>query len=160
MKKYKKDIHPSSQPNQVSDRQEPYLSNSSQQYSYEGGIMSKLSVIKQGLPYDAIEGLSARLHVPVKSVLQYFDLAQTTYNKKKRDEERMTRRETETLLFLNELVDYGLGVFNGEEVKFQRWLHKPNISLGGAIPEVLLDSITGIQEVHRCLERIEYGNVA
>jgi uncharacterized protein (DUF2384 family) len=39
-------------------------------------------------------------------------------------------------------------------------LKKPNLSLGGNAPESMLDSITGIQEVRNCLNRIEYGNLA
>ena len=57
-------------------------------------------------------------------------------------------------------MDFGSEVFNNEEDKFQRWLKKQNISLGGNSPESLLDSATGIQEVKNCLYRIEYGNLA
>jgi uncharacterized protein (DUF2384 family) len=37
-------------------------------------------------------------------------------------------------------------VFNNENDKFQRWLKKPNLSLGGKSPENLLDTITGIMK--------------
>jgi uncharacterized protein (DUF2384 family) len=39
-------------------------------------------------------------------------------------------------------------------------MKKQNLSLGGNTPEGLLDSITGIQEVKNCLNRIEFGNFA
>ncbi len=120
----------------------------------------KLELINKGLPYSAIEKLSGRMDKPVKSVLSLFDLAQTTYNLKKRDQALMSRRDTETVLCLNELIDFGIEVFNAENEKFLRWLRKPNLSLGGAVPENLLNSMTGIQEVKGCLARIEYGNMA
>lgn len=69
-------------------------------------------------------------------------------------------RDSEIVLLLTELVDFGIEVFNNEEYKFQRWMKKQNISLGGNTPESLLDSITGIQEVKNCLNRIEYGILA
>ena len=69
-------------------------------------------------------------------------------------------RDSEVILLLTELVDYGIEVFNLEEDKFQRWMKKPNYSLGNNTPESLLDSNTGIQEVRNCLNRIEFGNFA
>lgn len=46
----------------------------------------------------------------------------------------------------------GLDTFEDKE-KFRRWLCKPNISLGGAIPKELMNT-----QVLNCLYRIEYGN--
>jgi uncharacterized protein (DUF2384 family) len=63
-------------------------------------------------------------------------------------------------LLQEELIDYGIEVFNKEEDKFQRWMNKPNDSLDNNTPESLLDSIIGIQEVRNCLNRIEFGNLA
>jgi uncharacterized protein (DUF2384 family) len=63
-------------------------------------------------------------------------------------------------LLQEELINYGIEVFNKEEDKFQRWMNKPNDSLDKNTPESLLDSIVGIQEVRNCLNRIEFGNLA
>ncbi|MFM1934932.1 MAG: hypothetical protein RL360_1813 [Bacteroidota bacterium] len=63
-------------------------------------------------------------------------------------------------LLQEELIDYGIEVFNKEEDKFQRWMNKPNDSLDKNTPKSLLDSIVGIQEVRNCLNRIEFGNLA
>ena len=89
-----------------------------------------------------------------------FGLPQTTYNKKRREKSLLNGRDSEVILLLTELVDYGIEVFNQEEDKFQRWMKKPNYSLGNNTPESLLDSNTGIQEVRNCLNRIEFGNFA
>ena len=64
------------------------------------------------------------------------------------------------IVLLNELIDYDIAVFNNEEEKFQRWLKKPNVALGGHSPDSLLDTATGIDEVNNCLNRIEFGNFA
>mgnify|MGYP001086266540 CR=1 FL=1 len=122
--------------------------------------MEKLKTIREGLPYTVIDHLSKRLNTSVKSLLPIFELAQTTYNKKKRDDELMGRRDSETVLYLNELIDYGIEVFNGDEAKFLNWMRQTNFSLGGVTPESLFDSLTGMREVKGCLDRIEYGNMA
>lgn len=122
--------------------------------------MERVEVIRQGVPYHSIEGISERLKSPVKSVLSIVGIPQTTYNKKKSEHSLLASRESELIVLLTELIDYGILVFNKEEEKFQRWLKKPNLSLGGNSPESLLDTATGIDEVNYCLNRIEFGNFA
>ncbi len=122
--------------------------------------LERVSVIRAGIPYASLEVISNRINAPIKEVLHIFGLPQTTYNKKRREKSLLNGRDSEIVLLLTELLDFGLEVFNNEEDKFQRWLKKQNIALGGNTPESLLDSITGIQEVKNCLNRIEYGNLA
>lgn len=122
--------------------------------------MERVAVIRKGLPYESIEVISQRTNLPVKQVLHYFCVAQTTYNKKKKDKDLLSVRDGEIVLILTELLDFGLEVFNNEKDKFQRWLKKPNISLGGVTPVSHFDTLTGIQEVRNSLNRIEYGNMA
>lgn len=122
--------------------------------------MEKVNIIRQGIPYGSIEIIGQLLDAPVKDILDILRLPQTTYNKKKKENSMLTGRDSEIILSIIELIDFGNLVFNNEEKKFQRWLKKPNISLGNTSPESLLDSSTGIQEVMNCLNRLEYGNLA
>jgi putative toxin-antitoxin system antitoxin component (TIGR02293 family) len=122
--------------------------------------MDRVNIIRKGLPYESIEVISKRADLPVKQVLHLFGVPQTTYNKKRRDNDLLSGRDSEIILVLTELLDLGIEVFNNEAEKFQRWLKKPNISLGGVTPESLFDSLTGIQEVRNSLNRLEYGNLA
>lgn len=122
--------------------------------------MERVGIIRKGIPYESIEVISNRTDLPVKYFLTMLGVPQTTYNKKKRDHNLLSRRDSEIVLILTELLDFGLEVFNDEREKFQRWLKKPNISLGGLKPESLFDSLTGIQEVKNSLNRLEYGNMA
>ena len=122
--------------------------------------MDRVRIIRKGLPFEAIEVISKKANLPIKQVLNLFGVPQTTYNKKKKDKDLLSGRESELILILNELLDFGLEVFNNEAEKFQRWLKKPNLSLGGVIPESLYDSVTGLQEVRNSLNRLEYGNMA
>lgn len=129
------------------------------EYAWQS-TLDRVDIIRRGVPYSSIEVISKRINVPVKSVLTMFGLPQTTYNKKRREKSLLNGRDSEVILLLTELVDYGIEVFNQEEDKFQRWMKKPNYSLGNNTPESLLDSNTGIQEVRNCLNRIEFGNFA
>lgn len=122
--------------------------------------MERVEIIRQGIPYNSIEMISKRLNRPVKYVLAIVGLPQTTYNKKKIEHSLLDSRDSELIVLITELIDDGLEVFNNEEEKFQRWLKKPNLSLGGNSPESLLDTTTGIDEVKFCLNRIEFGNFA
>jgi putative toxin-antitoxin system antitoxin component (TIGR02293 family) len=129
------------------------------EYSWSSKL-ERVTIIREGVPYGAIDVISKRINLPVKEVLQLFGLPQTTYNKKRREHSLLNGRDSEVVLLLTELFDFGMEVFNKEEEKFQRWMKKQNLSLGGNTPEGLLDSITGIQEVKNCLSRIEFGNFA
>lgn len=122
--------------------------------------MERVSLLREGLSIESIEVICNKSSLSIKKVLHFLNLAQTTYNKKKRENSLLSVRDSEIVLVLTELLDFGLNVFNSEEDKFQRWLQKPNISLGGATPVSLFDSLTGIQEVRNSLNRLEYGNLA
>ncbi|WP_028527055.1 type II RES/Xre toxin-antitoxin system antitoxin [Runella limosa] len=122
--------------------------------------MERVGIIRGGIPYHTIEFISKRLNRPVKAVLSIVGMPQTTYNKKKSEHSLLDTRDSELIVLITELLDFGLEVFNNEEEKFQRWLKKPNLSLGGNTPESLLDTVTGIDEVTFCLNRIEFGNFA
>nr|DAI89457.1 MAG TPA: Protein of unknown function (DUF2384) [Caudoviricetes sp.] len=56
-----------------------------------------------------------------------------------------------------EILEFGLEVFNNEENKFNRWLNKLNLCLGRR-PIDLLESEAELQELKNILTRIEYGN--
>ncbi|MDH5400554.1 MAG: MbcA/ParS/Xre antitoxin family protein [Cyclobacteriaceae bacterium] len=122
--------------------------------------MDRVAVIRNKLPYEAIEVISKRANLPVKHVLNWFGVPQTTYNKKKKEKGLLSVRDSELVVVLAELFDYGQEVFNDEKGKFHRWLIKTNPSLGGVSPESLFDSLTGVQEVRNCLNRIEFGHLA
>ncbi len=119
--------------------------------------MERIQIIREGIPYDAIDALSKKLNKPIKSMLQLFGLAQTTYNKKKAEHALLESKESELILLIAELIEFGKEVFNQEEDKFLRWLKKPNLALGGCSPESLFDTTSGIEEVKACLYRIEHG---
>ena len=142
------------QPTQVDGVQEPMMQYGIQQWP---NFNQKVEIIRNGLPFDAIEEVSEQLNTSIKSVLAILGIPQTTYNKKKSENAVLDSKNSEMIMMISELLDYGVMVFNQEEAKFTNWLKKPNLSLGGHTPESLLDTVTGIEEVRNALNRIEYG---
>jgi len=122
--------------------------------------MERIRVIREGIPYETLDFISNQLNVSVKAALAILGMPQTTYNKKKNEHSMFDQRNSELILLIIDLIQYGQEVFNQEKEKFQRWLKKPISSLGGQTPESMLDTTTGIEEIRKCLSRIEYGSLA
>jgi len=135
------------------------LSVQNRNYTWETG-MDRIEIIREKLPFESIETVSSKVDLPIKRLLELIGMPQTTYNKKLRERGLLSTHESELILMMAELIEFGNHVFNEEQEKFTRWLKKPNLSLGGKTPESLFDSLTGIMEVRYCLNRIEYGNLA
>lgn len=122
--------------------------------------IERVQLIRHGIPFQAIETLSIRLDRPLTHIISLIGIAQNKYSKKKNENELMDSRYNELVILIFELLDYGHSVFNKEDEKFQRWLKKNNVELGGKSPESFMDTVTGIEEVKYCLNRIEFGNFA
>ena len=120
----------------------------------------RLSLIRAGVPYAAIESLSKTIHLPIKHLLDVLRLPQTSYNKKKAASANLDPRDGELVMRIAEVIDYGQEVFNQEHEKFERWIVRPNRSLGGASPLSMFDTVSGVTEVKACLDRLEHGNLA
>lgn len=120
----------------------------------------RINVVREGLPYETVDIIGQQMGSTIKSILHLLGIPQTTYNKKKSEHALMDRRESEWILSITELLTYGFDVFNQEDEKFLRWLKKPNPSLGGQLPETLLDTFIGIEQVKTCLDQLEYGSFA
>ena len=55
-----------------------------------------------------------------------------------------------------EILEYGLVVFNNESDKFERWLQKPHSCLKFT-PKEMLETEDGLKQVKHCLDIIEYS---
>jgi hypothetical protein len=51
--------------------------------------------------------LSKRINRPVKNILSILNMPQTTYNKKKTEQSLLDSRNSELLMLINDLIDYG-----------------------------------------------------
>jgi putative toxin-antitoxin system antitoxin component (TIGR02293 family) len=124
------------------------------------GISNRITQIRKGLPVTLIEDIASLIQLSTKELLVLLGIPQTTFNKKKRAQELLTPRDTELLLHIQSVVNYGISVFNNEGGKFMSYLHSVNPGLGGVTPISLFDSNTGVEQVHHQLNAINYGNMA
>ena len=128
--------------------------------THGGTTMERIAMIREGLAYEVIEEVGNKGGLPIHRMLSYLGLAQTTYNKRKREKAKLSVRDAEIVMLLSELLDYGLMVFNNERDKFCDWLSTSSRSIGGSAPYDLFDTITGLNVVRGALDRIEYGTYA
>ena len=78
----------------------------------------------------------------------------TLINKKK--QEKFNAGLSERIFSLVDIYSYGYEVF-GDEERFNKWMFRPNLALGGKTPFELIGSQFGRDEVKNVIGRIEYG---
>ena len=127
------------------------------EYSWSSA-MDKIRLIRVGVPKSSINVVSKKANISFKAVFFYITMKEEEYYNN--SFQTLNKKDSETILNLIEILDYGNYVFNNENEKFQRWLRKPNSYLNNMVPLSLFDSFSGIQEVRKCLNRIDFGNMA
>ena len=75
---------------------------------------------------------------------------------RRRNEGKLTTRESSSLYHLLVLYVHALDVLGGPEA-VRNWLHAPEADFADMKPFELLDTAPGIQEVDQLLGRIEHG---
>ena len=120
--------------------------------------MDKIRLIRVGVPKSSINVVSKKANISFKAVFFYITMKEEEYYNN--SFQTLNKKDSETILNLIEILDYGNYVFNNENEKFQRWLRKPNSYLNNMVPLSLFDSFSGIQEVRKCLNRTDFGNMA
>jgi uncharacterized protein (DUF2384 family) len=65
----------------------------------------RVKIIRKGIPYVSLEVISKRLNSPLKSVLEFMGLPQTTYNKKKKSQSLLDNRDSEQVILISDLID-------------------------------------------------------
>lgn len=126
---------------------------------WQSGV-HRAHVVREGIPYSALEVLSKEFNTSVKALLELIRVPQTTYNKKKANNALLDPLQSELVARIKELLDFGTTVFDNDRASFLNWLQIKNLTLGDITPWSLMDTISGIEEVHGCLLRIEYGILA
>jgi putative toxin-antitoxin system antitoxin component (TIGR02293 family) len=115
----------------------------------------KIGIIKQGISKTQLEAIKSETDFDYNTLSNLLSVSRTTLIKKKGDE-KFDQPTSERIMLLAELISYGREVFEHKE-RFNAWLKKPAIALGGKAPVELLDTLYGIEEVKKELGRIEYG---
>lgn len=90
---------------------------------------------------------SGLLHISERTLLRY-----------KQDNKRFDPLQTDRILVLNRLIEFGNDILGKENLK--KWLETDNLALGGKKPKELLVTSFGIELVQNELGRIAHGVLA
>ena len=127
------------------------LETKNEKYTWHNALERRV-LSKQKLPVSVNAIIGKRLGKKIIEVNQL--LFEDKSDTKK---EFYNQNESEKILLITEVLDYGMEVFNNEEEKFKHWLKNPNKLLNNLKPEELLDSFAGIEEIKNALYKIDYG---
>lgn len=121
------------------------------------GPADAVAAVKNGLPVSTIERLGESLDVTVQILGRVTNIAERTLlRRKKENQGRLKRDESERVLRIGLLVDRAVSVLGGLE-QAQTWLKVPNRALGAKTPLEYADTEPGAREVEALLGRIEHG---
>lgn len=111
---------------------------------------------RNGLPYRSLKNAQDIMPFSTQEWAQILHVSTRSIDRLKKENKKLNSTQSEKLIEVTLLYDYGVDVFSSSE-KFSQWLHRNNIALGGVAPKSLLDTNQGINAVKNALSRIEYG---
>jgi len=89
----------------------------------------------------------------------FLNISTRTLDRYKEENRKFNPKHTERIIEIQQLMDYGISVFEDKE-NFNHWLSSKNIALGGFIPKKLFDTTIGINLIKDALGKIEHGILA
>ena len=114
-----------------------------------------IAVIRRGLPVQELEVLRLGLDVSMDDLAAKLGISKATLHRRKA-QGRLGPEESDRVLRFARLLGKAAEVLEGEEMA-RRWLHAPQVGLGGAVPLDYAETEIGAREVEDLLGRIEYG---
>ncbi|WP_430966784.1 type II RES/Xre toxin-antitoxin system antitoxin [Spongiimicrobium sp. 2-473A-2-J] len=118
-----------------------------------------VTVIRDGIDYEAFESVAVKTPLKDKDWAVILDTTLRTLVRYKKDNKTFAPKQTEKIIEIQQLMQYGEEVF-GDRENFHDWLMSENISIGGMVPGDLLDTSVGLGIVKDELGRIEHGILA
>ncbi len=115
-----------------------------------------MAVVETGLPIESLIYLQSRFGFTNKIMSQILAISESTYQRRVRAKDKLTKDETEKVIALSEIFEKGMEVFENEP-DLNNWLTSPIRSLQYQRPVDLLDTILGRRQVMRVFNAIEHG---
>ena len=114
-----------------------------------------IPLLREGLPYEALEALTGKLEISVDTAATALQLARRTLARRK-EQNRLDLQESERVVRLAQVAARAVAVL-GTLDRARQWLLSENRALGGATPISLLDTDVGTRAVEDVLLRVEHG---
>ena len=115
-----------------------------------------LETIRSGIDYKTFDIIAKKSPLDFNDWSNVLETTTRTLERYKKDNKKLSSSQTEKIIAIQQLMNYGNEVF-GSETNLKKWLLTENIALGGKIPKGLFDTTIGINMVRDALGRIEHG---
>lgn len=116
---------------------------------------------------NALKGISANTVDEILQISGYekvqieeiMDTSYKTYSRYKKTKKNLGPSQSEKILKLKSLFQYGITVFGNKE-SLASWMQKPSFGLDNIVPNEAIKTSTGIDMVLNELTNIAYGNLS
>lgn len=120
------------------------------------GIEDLREVVREGLPFRALESLAKAMEVQTAALTKIIRVAPRTLARRKESESSFNSIESDRIYRVARIMSLSIEVLGSRE-KAKEWLSRPNRALGGENPLSLLDTDVGAKQVEEVLGRIAHG---
>ncbi len=115
-----------------------------------------IAVVQAGLPFRELEDLQSCLDMPSEKLAPMLGISKATFHRRKGAAGRLPPAVSDRVVRYARLLGQASRVFDNLEAA-KRWLHAPQVGLGGAVPLSYASTEIGAREVENLLGRIENG---
>ncbi len=119
------------------------------------GAAEFVHAVRHGLPYAALEALSAVLQTDLSSVSNVVGIAPRTLARRKH-EKLLSPIESDRLYRIAYILHLAASTL-GSTDRARMWLQHPNRALGGAVPLAFIDTEIGERKVEQVLLQLTHG---
>lgn len=123
-------------------------------------IFNLIKTSRKGIRFSIFEKIASIIPFTIEDWSKYLNLSERTIQRYKKNEtSTFDPIQSEKIISLKILYDYGVEVFGNKEY-FDDWLNSKNIALGNQAPKEFLDTSFGIEYIKNELTRIAHGVLA
>lgn len=123
--------------------------------SFSISPFEKMDMIEKGISKKALENLKEKAAMDYDQLAKVLNVARATLISKKGNE-KFNADVSDKILGLADIYSYGYEVF-GDQDRFNQWIFRANMALGGQAPFDILNTSFGREEIKNLIGRIDYG---
>ena len=116
-------------------------------------------MIRDGIPWDAVADIKKELDLTDGELARILDVSERTLSRLRQSNKKLAASTGDRLYRLVNIYSLARKVFEAGQAA-RKWLHQPQVGLGGRTPLDFLRTEAGAREVEDLLGRIEYGVVS
>ncbi|MEM8510221.1 MAG: antitoxin Xre/MbcA/ParS toxin-binding domain-containing protein [Bacteroidota bacterium] len=135
------------------------ISSTSSRQNDDKRAFKLIRLVRDGIPFHDFSYIAAAHPFDTKEWGAFLNTTVRTLDRYKEGNKKLTQKQTERVIEIQQLMEYGITVFEDNQ-NFYAWLNSKNVALGGFVPKQLFDTTIGINLVKDELGKIEHGLLA